>query len=202
VKSRLALLTAASLAFSGFLAADRAQGSSLSAGQSASYRLTNTSNASVSRVIFNVLPPGSVVPVSETISPLTILPSSKGFDQSSLQVALGVGASPNGDKLQGLALDFGAAGLGAGGQLDFNLSLDQAFRGVPQLVLPTTTSGLSVVSMSFADPTPTTGSGTGTGTTPPTTTVPEPAAWLLWATLAGLGWLRASSYRRRRLAMA
>ncbi|WZO98569.1 hypothetical protein EP7_000149 [Isosphaeraceae bacterium EP7] len=197
--SRLALLTAALFAVSGFVAADRAQGSSLPAGASASYRLTNTSTTSVSQVIFNVLPPGSVVPVSEAISPLTILPSSKGFDQGALQVALGTGKSPDGETLQGLALDFGAAGLGAGGQLDFNLSLDKAFQGVPQLVLPTTTTGLSIVPMSFTDPVTTPGTGTGT---PPTTQVPEPAAWLLWATLAGLGWLRASTYRRRRLALA
>jgi hypothetical protein len=168
---------------------------------SSSYRLSNTNpagTAPVTKVVASVIPPGTVVPPDPSSSPLTILPGSSGFDQSNLQILLGDGKAPNGDPVQAVALDFGTSGFQPGGVLNFSLSLDKAFQGSPDLQLPPSAAGLSIMHVN-ATGTGSNNGGTG-GTTPvgtPDTQVPEPLTLFLWSTGAvGLGLVRACAYRR------
>jgi hypothetical protein len=172
-----------------------ARGDGLSTTAATTYQLSNTSPAGttpVTQVVANVIPPGTIVPTSPSVSPLTILPGSFGFDQENLKVLLGAGTSPSGSPLQALALDFGAGGFQPGGVLNFGLSLDKTFQGAPELLLPATSSGLSITEVPAAS-TPTPGGG---GTTP--TQIPEPMSLVLWSTLAGLAWMRVRGLRRAR----
>jgi hypothetical protein len=172
----------------------------------ASYQLTNTNPAGttpVTKVVANVIPPGTIVPPSADSSPLTILAGSSGFDQNNLNVLLGAGKTPSGGPLQALALDFGPQGFKPGGVLNFSLSLDQAFQGTPTLQLPTdgTATGLSIVQTATATPDVSTQGSGGTvalqgGTT---SAVPEPLSLALWSTGAmGLALIQVRRYRRTR----
>lgn len=188
------------------------------------FRLTNESTRPVSGVEFRVLPPGAVVPPVVgtdpdtgrpiTGAPVTLLPSSTGFDATKFSVALG-----RGDGEQRLRLLFGQRQtvgedgettlepiLDAEGQpiglfmpgavLNFALSVDAASRDMLQLLLPEGVTGLSL--KSFAPPDPTTDPtppGPDTNGTP-ANQIPEPTTLLLWSALAALGLARAQTYRR------
>lgn len=164
------------------------------------YELTNSSppgTPPVTKVVANVIPPGTVVPPDPGTSPLTILDGSKGFDQNNLKVLLGDGKTPSGDPLQALALDFGTQGFQPGGVLNFSVTLDKAFQGAPTLTLPDSPSFLAIVHSANGPPQDgQTGSG-GAPLTPPSNQVPEPLTLVIWSSgLAGLGLLRARLYRR------
>jgi hypothetical protein len=168
----------------------------------ATFQLSNTNPAGttpVTKVVANVIPPGTIVPPNADSSPLTILPGSTGFDQNNLNVLLGAGKTPSGGPLQALALDFGPHGFQPGGVLNFSLSLDQAFQGTPTLQLPTdgTAAGLSIVQTQSATPDVSTqGSGQ---TVLSTSAVPEPLSIALWSMGAmGLALLHVRRYRRIR----
>jgi hypothetical protein len=164
------------------------------AGGIASYRLTDTDVAGappVSTVLMSVVPAGSVAPTDPSVSPLTILDGSSGFDPNALQVFLGSGTTPAGAAFQALKLDFGSAGLQPGGRLYFSLNLANSYQGSPPLlILPSTVSNIAIESI----PNPGgNGSGGGSGSPPNT---PEPLPILLWASVGGLGLLRARAFRR------
>ncbi|HEV3121610.1 MAG TPA: hypothetical protein VGY53_06895 [Isosphaeraceae bacterium] len=173
---------------------------------SASYELVNNSapgTAPVTKIVANVVPPGEVVPPNPSVSPLTILSGSTGFDQTNLKVLLGTGQTPTGDPLQALALDFGTQGFAPGGVLNFSLSLDKAFSTAPTLSLPDSSSGLSITQLanttgpSSNQPSPTTqGSGTTTSFG-----VPEPGSLAVWSA-AAMAIVFAGLRRARRAAVA
>ncbi len=197
------------------------------------YRLANEGSTPISRLDFRIEPPGAVIPVttvdpatgqSQTGSPVTVLPTSSGFDTSKLSVALGSGSN-----VQGLRLLFGqtqttdAAGqvtttpmLDSAGQpvglfqpgamLDFALNADPATADSLALILPEAARGLSLrryaTESTNISPNPGTGSG---GTTTPidpgtgtgsggVNTVPEPASVALWGGAAIAGFF---GFRRR-----
>ena len=189
----LALVTALTLA--GPLS--RASADSL-----ASFRLTNgnpTGTAPVTSILAGILPAGAVEPPAPSLSPLTILAGSSGFNAKDLQVALGDGTDPSGNPIQALQLNFGAAGFSPGGVLNFSLRVSPTFNGTLQLLLPPDSGGLNLLAFAptttsgSGTTTPTTGSGSGTTTN---TSVPEPLSIAVWSSLAGLGWIRARSRKR------
>lgn len=173
------------------------------------FHLKNASASPVSTVDFSVLPPGTIVPPADGKSPLTLLDTSSGFDSSKYATFLSPpGTTFNGQPAQFLRLSFGAAGLQPGGEIDYQLSLADSFKGDLQLQLPAdaannlvswTTPGVTkpapdpVTATAAPEPTPV----LLTGATPVVAT-PEPASVALWASLAGLGLLRARSRRRAR----
>jgi hypothetical protein len=167
------------------------------------YRLTNTGaagTAPVKEIVASVIPPGTIKPSDPSVSPLTILDGSSGFDQADLKVLLGEGQTPDGDPLQALALQFGDEGFAPGGVLNFSLSLDPAFEGDLQLVLPPSTSGLTIDAIQAPPVDPGNDPNGGDPNNPPPvdpgTNVPEPLSLLLWSSLAGLGLIRARAFRR------
>ena len=189
------------------------------AGTMPTYTFTNTSGGPVARADFEILPPGSVVPLiigtdpatglPKTASPVTLVASqSGGFDPNNFSTALGTGTG-----VEGLRLLFGekqviqngqvtfapVAGpngaaprfLDNGGTVTFTLNPDPAYQGAIKLV--SLTKGVP-------DPTlvlDTGGGGTGNGGggggsgggTDPN--IPEPVTILLWSSAIGLGALRA-----------
>jgi hypothetical protein len=170
----------------------------------ASYRLTTTTDipvpdpsANAPQVIAAVVPPGTVVPPTQTDgtagSPLTILKSSTGFDQSQLIVALKDGTTSNGSTQQLFGLSFFGNGLSKNGQLDFSLNLGNAVTTAPQL--QSLTPGVTIAALD------TTSSTTTTSTSTPTAgvqNIPEPMSVVLWSSaLAGAGLLRGRRMRRR-----
>ena len=184
----------------------------------ATYRLTTDAaiaapgaNASAPQVVAKIVPPGSVIPPTQTDgtqgSPLTILSSSTGFDQSQLIVALkdevtNAGSPP--DQLFGLS--FFGSGFQKDGKLDFSLNIDKSLTTPP--TLQSLTPGVSIVALpqtvqptSTVTTTPTTTAAATTPTTslgaPGGTQVPEPAAVVLWSVVVGAGLLRARGLRRR-----
>ena len=182
----------------------------------ASYRLTSSAaitapdpNASAPQVVAKIVPPGTVIPPTQADgtqgSPLTILNSSTGFDQSQLIVALkdevtNAGTSP--DQLFGLS--FFGSGFQKDGKLDFSLNVDKTLTTPP--TLQSLTPGISIVALQTTSPTSSTSTTTTTTTTTPTVTtnatpggtqVPEPMSVLLWSAVVGAGLLRAKGLRRR-----
>jgi len=168
------------------------------------YHLKNISAGPIAKVDFNVLPPGTIVPPADGKSPLTIV-GKTGFDASQYETLLSpAGTTFQGQPAQFLRLSFGPGGLAPGGQIDYQLSLAKSFTGNLQLLLPggaandltsTMTPGVpDPVTPTPAPPTPVTVPVTGPSPTP----TPEPASMALWASLAGLGLLRARSLRRPR----
>ena len=160
----------------------------------------------------SVNPAGSVAPMADGSSPLTLVDGS-GFDTSALKVFLASGTykdGPNtGQPVQLTALDFGPKGLAAGGDLNFSLNL--AAGTDPSKVaisLPPDAAPTLSLDNKFVEPVTTTAPtgggvtspGDGGGTAPPQT--PEPASLALWASLAGLGLAGARARRRGRLARA
>lgn len=182
------------------------------------FRLTNQGNRAIGRIDLAVTPPGAVVPpdTNSTQSPLTLLSTSQGFDQSLFTVALG----SNTDE-QILRLLFGqtqttdAAGnvtfnaiTGPNGQpiglfepgaiLDFSLSIDRQYLSSMRLQLPEAADGLVLQTWPLGDvTTPLPGGGPPDGggpTRPDTSQVPEPLSCLVWGgVVAGM-----ITWRRRR----
>jgi hypothetical protein len=177
-----------------------------------------SSSTSGPQVVFAVQPPGSIIPPTLSDgtqgSPLTILNTSSGFDQSQLIVALrSIPASGSTGSQQQFGLSFMGQGLQStanGGKLDFSLSVDPS-QAIPTLT--TTTPGISVVQL----PTPApavTNSNTSSSTSssnssappprnPPfvgTANVPEPATLGLWSVLAAAAFWRVRSSRDLRAA--
>lgn len=172
------------------LASFAARPTPVAASSIANFRLTDTDLAgapAVSTVLMSIVPPGSVTPSSPSVSPLTVLPGSTGFNPDDLKVLLGDGTTPSGGKFQALKLDFGPNGFQAGGRLYFSLNLSPSFSGVLSLILPSSVSNLSIESLpdNF-------GGGGGGGDV----NTPEPVSIVLWSSVAGLGLLRARAYRR------
>ncbi|MGC8641974.1 MAG: hypothetical protein ACP5XB_19075 [Isosphaeraceae bacterium] len=160
----------------------------------AAYRLTSSVNipaadptSQVPQVVALISPAGAVVPPTNSDgsqgSPLTILPTSSGFDTSQLVVALKNGTTPGGQAQQELGLDFFGSGLKAGGVLDFTLSVDTAVTSTPPL-LSSLTPGITIT----AEPSSiTTTNGAGGGSSSGDNSVPEPVGIVLWSTvLVGL----------------
>ncbi len=199
------------LALSAVLAAALipAGGSSRVRAAGITYQLTNKTPAGttpVDKVIANVNPPGVIDENTGKVSPLTILPGSKGFDQTQLGVSIGDGVVPQGQPgagspLQALALTFSNGGFAPGGVLDFSLKLNSPSANAPQLELPPTATGLELIQVVPPKTlTPTTESVTPA--TSSVTNTPEPLSLLLWSTLAGAGVLRARRKRQPALAQA
>jgi hypothetical protein len=154
----------------------------------ASYELVNSNppgTAPVTKIVANVIPPGTIQPPDPSTSPLTILPGSSGFDENNLQVLLGSGQTPSGSPLQALALNFGSQGFAPGGVLNFSLSLSNAFTGAPTLQLPDSSTGLAITQLTTppSNNQPATG-GTSSNNTSTGGTVPEPVSLALWSTAA------------------
>jgi hypothetical protein len=161
----------------------------------ATYRLTSSvniaapgsTNLQTPQVVALITPAGSVIPPTNADgtqgSPLTILPTSAGFDTSQLWVALKDGTTSAGQPQQEIGLVFFGQGLKAGGVLDFTLSIDSALASNPP-VLTSQTPGITIT----AEPnTSTTTSGVGTNSSGSGSEVPEPVGIILWSTvLVGL----------------
>jgi hypothetical protein len=166
----------------------------------ASFRLSNNNPSGTTpatSVIAGIIPAGAVEPPAPSLSPLTILAGSSGFNPNDLQVALGDGADPSGNPIQALQLNFGKEGFAPGGVLNFSLSLSPSFNNTLQLLLPPDSNGLQL--LAFA-PTTTSGSSNnpptgGSGTTV-NNSVPEPLSIAIWTSLAGLGWVRSRGRKR------
>jgi hypothetical protein len=164
----------------------------------ATFQLVNALGApSAERALALVLPPETIAPPDPSVSPLTILPGSSGFDQDNLKVLLIDGISPKtGERHDGLALGllFEKGGLAPGGILNFQVSLKPGFQGplTLELVEPTPDS----VAFGEGPPPPTDGGSGGGPTPPPGTQVPEPLSVILWSSLASLGLIRARAFRR------
>lgn len=151
-------------------------------------------SASGPQVVAEVVPTGGVVAPSissgnPTGTPLTILPDSHGFDQSSLVVGLkDTGTTPD-QQLFGLAFNNG--GLQPDGLLHFALSIASALSSPP--ALESLTPGVTITLDKASTPsTPPTGDPTAVNT-------PEPLSVLVWSLLAGGGLVRARALRRLRL---
>jgi hypothetical protein len=194
-----AAAVAAALVSASWPAAARANGI---VGGTASYRLTTTQdipvpdpNANAPQVVAAVVPPGTVVPPTQSDgtagSPLTILKSSTGFDQSQLIVALKDGTTTSGATQQLFGLSFFGNGFSRNGQLDFSLNLGNSVTTAPQL--QSLTPGVTIAALD------TTSSTTTTSTSTPVVqnSVPEPMSVVLWSAVAGMGLLRARRVRRR-----
>jgi hypothetical protein len=163
----------------------------------ATFQLVNALGApTAERALALILPPETIAPPNPSVSPLTILPGSSGFDQDSLKVLLVDGVSPRtGEAHQGVALGlvFENGGFAPGGILNFQVSLKPGFQGPLTLDLIAPTPG----SVAFGEgPPPPGDGGSGGGPTPPGTQVPEPLSVILWSSLAGLGLIRAHVFRR------
>jgi hypothetical protein len=158
------------------------------------YQLTNTRSTTVNDLIVtSIVPPNTVQPINASTSPLSIVNGSFGFDQSNLQVFL----SPADPTTQGLALQFANGGLAPGGTLNFKVSLDPSVTSMtaPTLVLQPPDADLSVTAPNLLSYTPVSANAApfvGGNT-------PEPVSLVLWSALAGVGLLRARSFRRSRL---
>ena len=175
------------------------------------YELVNNRSTPLnSLLVANVIPPNTITPPNASTSPLTILDGSFGFDPKNLQVFL----SPADPNVQGIAINFANGGLAPGGTLNFKVSLDSAVNpdSPPRLELQTPDTDLMLVSMPppTADPivvsppslpvTPV--DPPVTAPVPPTVeNTPEPVSIALWSALAGVGFLRARSFRRASLAV-
>ena len=176
------------------------------------YELVNTrSTVLKDLVVTNVIPPNAITPPNASTSPLTILDGSFGFDPKNLQVFL----SPADPNVQGMAINFANGGLAPGGTLNFKVSLDSEINpdNPPRLELqspdtdlklvrlPTPTADAIVVSPPNVPATPV-NPPSPTLTAPTVENTPEPVSITLWSALAGVGFLRARSFRRARHAAA
>ena len=148
---------------------------------------------------------GQIVPPTNssgvTSSPLTILNTSSGLDQSNLVVGLkNVTPTTSGGPTQEFGLSFYQTGLlsaADGGKLDFQLAVN------PTLPTPTLTSELPGITVTTLAPTVTTTPVTpaAPSSLPANQTqnqVPEPASLAFWSLAAGLGALCARASRRSR----
>jgi hypothetical protein len=160
----------------------------------ATFQLVNALGApSAERALALILPPETIAPPEPSVSPLTILPGSSGFDQDNLKVLLIDGISPRtGEEHVGVALGlvFENGGFAPGGILNFQVSLKPGFQGplTLDLIAPTPDS----VAFGEGPPPP----GGPDGNPPPPPQVPEPLSVILWSSLAGLGLIRAHAFRR------
>jgi len=104
------------------------------------FRLRNVSNqiepdgATISTVAWLVVPPGAIAPTNDpqnpsaTVSPLTILEGSTGFNEDELKVLLGEGLKDN-QAVQAIGLEFGDQGFAPEGVLNFALSTPPSLEG-------------------------------------------------------------------------
>jgi hypothetical protein len=202
-RTTLALAALAALGIAGV--ADRAYASSITAGttaNTANYSFTNTTSGTLTQIVAEIRPAGSVAPPASNVSPLTILPGSSGFDSTQLIDSLGTGKLANGDPLQVLEIQFGTGGLKPGGVLDFSLSLKDATSASPSLFIDSPATGIQQLPYTPPSSPGSDGSGTGTqaggGSTTVTNAIPEPLSLTLWSVAAGLCLLRARVFRRAR----
>lgn len=145
-----------------------------------------------------IIPPGGVVPPTSstgaTLSPLTVMPGSTGFDPSQLVVALKNTTSSTGQPEQMFGLVFFGQGFAAGGRLNFSLSIAQSLASTPPL-LEVLTPGISIAPVTQAN-----GSGSSTGGSsggqPIANAIPEPLSLAIWSTAALAMLLRARLARR------
>ena len=165
-------------------------------------------NSSAPQVIATVLPPGSIVPPTQSdgtqISPLTILNTSTGFDSNQLIVALkdnaaDAAAGTPASQLFGLSF-FGTGFKSSGGHLDFALNIDNTLKTPP--VLQSLTPGITI--SSIPDPThptpPAATSNANPGTpTPPRVITPEPMSIAVWSVLTAIGLFRVRQVRSQAL---
>lgn len=162
-------------------------------------RLTNTGSSPISQTNFVLLPPGTLVPpVVDGVeqSPVSALPTSTGVGDTF--VKLDTVVDPSGTPYDLLSLFFvppadGSSAPGPlqpGGSFDFQLSV--ASPAAIDALKPTAADLVltDITPSSPANPTPSPGTSGGG------TTVPEPGALLLWASLAIAG-LGAARLRRR-----
>jgi hypothetical protein len=186
----------------------------------ASYQLENTGTTTVTQILAEINPAGSVfAPTDQNLNPLKIIttPSgptgtsvSSGFDPVGPTADqaidhIGTGTLANGDPLQVLDLQFDSRGFTPGAVMNFSLTLT-AGDAAPTLTLIDPTTGLPATGLSLVPFTAAASStgGSGTTTTPtgggstPSNNVPEPATLALWSVIAGLGMLRARAFRRGR----
>lgn len=183
----------------------------VSRASSITYELKNTSaagTAAVDQVIANVSPPGLIDQnVPPPYGPLTILPGSQGFDKNQLFVSVGDGTIPAGQPNAGspyqlLLLTFEKGGLLPGGVLDFSLKLTQPNATPPQLQLPPSTTGLSLVQITQTPSSSPGISDPGNTPNPPAHNTPEPLSLILWSTVAGAGILRARKVKLKNMTRA
>jgi hypothetical protein len=196
------------------------------------FRLSNQGTQSIGRIDLNVLPPGAVVPTSLGVdpetgeavegSPLTLLASSSGFDQSLFTIALGnrpdaqilrllygqnQNVSADGTVTFSSILDANGqpTGLfGPGAQLDFSLAVDTNLMASMRLELPEAAGGIVLQSWPLDDvssnpTTPTSGNPLPDNTA--TAQVPEPLTCVAWSFVA-FGALARRRFARKRLAGA
>lgn len=191
----------------------------------------------VPQVVFSTIPQNGIAPPEvpaaaggsvQHASPLTVLDSSSGIDQSSngfVAVGLRPGTNPDGsaDQLFGLSffskdLPVGLKSAADGGHLDFKLRVDKSLAAPTFTVDPSSLyKGLHITQLDVPPPTPpptppappvVPQTPPPTPTTPPTTAptalatpppnTPEPMSLALWSVLSGVGLLRARAYRRRK----
>jgi hypothetical protein len=157
---------------------------------SVTYRLTTSVNlpaadptSQTPQVVALVSPFGSVVPPTNADgtqgSPLTVLPTSTGFDTSQVVDALKTTTSPGGQSQEYLGIDFFGSGIKAGGVLDFTLSVDSALTSTPP-ILSSLTPGITIT----AEPAGLTTSGAGGSSSGGAgNEVPEPVGVVLWSTV-------------------
>ena len=221
MKSRLPNFNAKTLAgfalamgFLGFSTPSKTLAAGITTG-TAYYRLTSSqdiaappANSSAPQVIATVLPPGSIVPPTQSdgtqISPLTILNTSSGFDSNQLIVALkdnaaNAAAGTPASQLFGLSF-FGTGFKSNGGHLDFALNIDNSLKTPP--VLQSLTPGIAIASIPdpTAPPPPSAPANANPGNTPPSVTIPEPMSVAVWSVLTAIGLIRVRQVRSRRLA--
>ena len=156
MKRRPITLLAATLVVAALVVATGTAPARASGIVTAEYQLTSTSdipvpsaNATAPQVVAEVVPPGTVVPPTEADgtagSPLTILNTSSGFDQSQLIVALKNGTDSSGQTQQLFGLSFFGNGFSKNGQLDFSLNLGSSVTTPP--VLQSLTPGVSIAAL-------------------------------------------------------
>jgi hypothetical protein len=139
------------------------------------------------QVVASIDPTNSVVPTQNgSVSPLTILPGSSGFDPDGLVDSLSTDHTK-------LGLIFFNSGISSGGVLNFALSVDKTVSSTPP-VLTSLTPGVSIALEKTPSSPPTTTPVTG-GSNPVTVNTPEPLSLLVWSALAGLGLVRVRRLR-------
>ncbi len=186
----------------------------------ANYSLTSvnglpipSTNISGPQIEALIIPPGGVVPPlsasGSTLSPLTVLSGSTGFDPSQLVVALKNATGSNGQPEQMFGLVFFGKGFAAGGTLNFSLSIDKSLANNPPL-LEVLTPGISITpvtqpitstgqsgSSGSSGASGSSGSSGSSGGEPIVNAIPEPMSLMVWSTAALAILMRARKARRR-----
>jgi hypothetical protein len=158
---------------------------------SGSESLVVTPTIAPPQVVALVQPAGGIVtpPSTSAQGPLTILPSSSGFNSSGVYDFLASTKDSSGTPLQALGLSFYGQGLAAGGMVNFSLKVANA-ASPPQLV--SQTAGVTIT----LDKVASSSSNSPTQGQVGAAQVPEPFSLLVWSALACAGMLRAGALRR------